>query len=231
MYHNSQRSNRKGIETLQEAFPSLPVSKYLHNVLSIISSSRHTWPVIDHVIFLFDLMQVHVIDIRPYKDVGMLHLKSACSMFGEGKVLVGGELGMFIQYQMKEKTQRERCGVPRIRSLFDFRTIILLYEMNSDIHRNYTFLHAPDPSAANAIYVNNVLIRRDSSEFPASEKFFAGRIPKAKYLLVYSCFEASDSPSFAQLLINQYKTMEEMSKKSGLTNCRKLMVHLHVAHC
>lgn len=100
---------------------------------------------IDGINFLretFSNLIVHEIDIRSFSS--SLHLKSACSACGDGRILVGGEVGKFIEKEIIKKSKNK-----------------------------YEFFYSPDMAAANCMFVNDVLIRRHADEFPSSQEFFA----------------------------------------------------------
>lgn len=88
----------------------------------------------------FPRFKVNPIDISQIgPQHGVLHLKSACSMCGDGHVLTGGAVGMEVAKAM---------------------------EMISP--RRYRYSHVVDAAASNCVYVNGHLLRRSGNEFPHS---------------------------------------------------------------
>lgn len=73
-----------------------------------------------------------------------LHLKSFCSMCGDHSIITGGEEGKQLTKLLERDNKREK----------------------------YDFLHVPDASAANCIFVNNHLLKRSDLEFPVSKPMF-----------------------------------------------------------
>ena len=97
----------------------------------------------------FPKYKVYYIDIRKSNDkiknheqkniVMPLHLKSVCSSAGPGRIIVGGDAGKYIQAEIKRQS----------------------------LH-SYDFTYTHDTDAANVVFVNDVIIRRCSEEFPRS---------------------------------------------------------------
>ena len=88
----------------------------------------------------FPKFKVNPIDISVIgAQHGVLHLKSACSMCGDGHVLTGGAVGTAIAKEM-ERTSPHR----------------------------YRYSHVVDAAASNCVYVNGHLLRRSGGEFPQS---------------------------------------------------------------
>jgi dimethylargininase len=74
---------------------------------------------------------VTAIDVQHGVTHGVLHLKSACSMGGDGHIVTGGPVGEHIRRAVE-------AAAPG----------------------RYTFTHVPDAAAANCVYVNGHLLRR-----------------------------------------------------------------------
>ena len=91
----------------------------------------------------FPHLRVTAIDIN-FADAGVLHLKSACSMCGDGQILTGGTVGLHIAQNI-EKASPQR----------------------------YRIKHVEDAAASNCVYVNGHLFRRSAQEFPNSAQVLA----------------------------------------------------------
>jgi dimethylargininase len=88
----------------------------------------------------FPRFNVNPIDISKIgAQHGVLHLKSACSMCGEGHVLTGGVVGSEIAKAMQRSAPLR-----------------------------YRYSHVVDAAASNCVYVNGHLLRRSGEEFPHS---------------------------------------------------------------
>eukprot|EP01038_Epipyxis_sp_PR26KG_P010492 gene10492-14100_t len=100
----------------------------------------------EYPIIIFNLENaLQIINHNNEKDGFVLHLKSFCSMCGPNHILIGGDIGLEFQKFMK-----------------NYKNDKLAYE----------FIHVPDREAANCLFINNVLIRRASTEFPNSQNVF-----------------------------------------------------------
>ena len=98
----------------------------------------------------FPHLPVTTIDITKNDDAdaGVLHLKSACSMCGDGQILTGGNVGLHIARSI-EKASSQR----------------------------YRITHVEDAAASNCVYVNGHLFRRSAQEFPRSAQVLASLQP------------------------------------------------------
>ena len=92
------------------------------------------------------------IDLKPYSSK-ILHLKSAISMYGYNKIIVGDTIG-------KE-----------IANIIDILSPKL-----------YEFCYVPDFPASNVIFVNDCLITRCSSEFPRSIEIIKDKVGKGNII-------------------------------------------------
>ena len=92
-----------------------------------------------------------------FQSFDVLHLKSFCSMCNEDTILVGGSMGLALKLYLQRN-----------------RTVNL--SPNTSI-ASYRFIEVPDMAAANAVYVNNTLIRRSKNEYPASDTVFRTQLP------------------------------------------------------
>ena len=94
----------------------------------------------------FPHLRVTTIDItgNSLNDAEVLHLKSACSMCGDGHILTGGNVGRHIARGI-EKASPQR----------------------------YHITHVKDAAASNCVYVNGHLFRRTAQEFPRSAQVLA----------------------------------------------------------
>ncbi|RYH05699.1 hypothetical protein EON65_43990 [archaeon] len=113
----TSRTNLEGITALKDAFPGVPVSVVK---LSELESGELSAP---------------------------LHLKSFCSMIGDGTVIVGGGMGKALASKVLNQTTH---------------------------FKRYKTLYLPDMEAANCLYINNTIIRRSDVEFPKSAEGWRG---------------------------------------------------------
>jgi len=102
----------------------------------------------------FPRFKMTPIDLKPFI-TKVLHLKSVITMFGNNKLIVGGNIGL----ELGKKIE--------------------LLSPNK-----YQFLHVPDIGAANVIWLNDCLITRSMKEFPNSIDIIKDRVGKGKIIEV-----------------------------------------------
>lgn len=136
------------------------------------------------------------------KEERVLHLKSFCSMAGDGKILVGGNVGKRFQDFFAERILWEIDWIPASRGPSHFD---LTGKMRPDLYPQYDVIHLPDIAASNCVHVNGTIIRRATEEFPES-----GRI-----------FETRDSLKN----VNQIEIVyDELAKVDGALTCCSLLM-------
>ena len=102
-----------------------------------------------HLGELIDYARKHAAATGQPEPEEVLHLKSFCSMCADDLIVAGGPLGQALELCVKR-----------------------------DLPFGQHFLQIPDAAAANVVYVNDTLIRRSRTEYPASEPLFRAHIPK-----------------------------------------------------
>ncbi len=147
----TKRTNKRGILSLQLAFPHIPV--YFVNVdsLSWNANLEHT----------------------------PLHLKSFSSLLAPHHIIVGDSIGeQFMKWTQKNRTIEKDTVLSFMDQFPDLLASSNLTKEHFQhlFHTNrkidYHFVLVPDQDAANCVYINQTIIRRASKEFPESGKVF-----------------------------------------------------------
>ena len=102
----------------------------------------------------------HSADPNDSEDV--LHLKSLCSMCGEGTILFGGKMGKILSHYLTNPQNN-----PVVTNIHPSPSAVV-----------YKHIHVPDTAAANVVYVNNTIVRRAKHEYPLSDAILRAQVDK-----------------------------------------------------
>ena len=125
---------------------------------------------------VFPAYNVNIIPLQDLKEETqwnepVLHLKSFCSMCGEGKIITGGPFGRAFKRYLAERGPlhhrfRIICCQTPLRAIGEYA------DFRDFAYHSYDVIHVPDAAAANCLYINGTIIRRATDEFPESGKVF-----------------------------------------------------------